>query len=127
MTAYISCRSLIQIRLQIPRWRTKWRLCKASNSISYRLRRVNKGIARWRKQFARWRQRDETTFDWLVQHDDKAVVNCFGKTTAFARLWLYLKRLYFISSAIAYCISPYASFYAGLRCIVCEYAQKRSK
>ena len=31
-------------------------------------------------------------------------------------LWLYLRRLYFISSAIAYCISPYASFYAGLSC-----------
>ena len=42
--------------------------------------------------------------------------NCFCKTTASARLWLYLKRLYFISSAIAYCISPYASFYAGLSC-----------
>ena len=34
-------------------------------------------------------------------------------------MWLYLKRLYFISSAIAYCISPYASFYAGLSC--CNY------
>ena len=34
--------------------------------------------------------------------------NCFW------RLWLYLKRLYFISSTIAYCISPYASFCAGL-------------
>ena len=29
---------------------------------------------------------------------------------------LYLKRLYFISSGIAYCISLYASFYAGLSC-----------
>ena len=28
MTPNISCRSLIQIRLQIPRWRTKWRPCK---------------------------------------------------------------------------------------------------
>ena len=26
----------------------------------------------------------------------KAVVNCFSKTTASVRLWLYLKRLYFI-------------------------------
>ena len=26
-------------------------------------------------------------------------------------------RLYFISSAIAYCISPYARFYAGLSCL----------
>ena len=52
MTADISCRSLIQIGLQIPRWRTKW-----------------------------------------------------GHT----RVWLYLKRLYFISSVIAYCILPYAS------------------
>ena len=43
-------------------------------------------------------------------------MNCFCETTASARLWLYLKRLYFISSAIAYCISPYASFYAGLSC-----------
>ena len=43
-------------------------------------------------------------------------MNCFCKTTASARLWLYLKRLYLISSAIAYCISPYASFYAGLSC-----------
>ena len=50
----------------------------------------------------------------MAQHDDKTVVNCFCKTIASARLWLYLKRLYFISSAIAYCISPYASFYAGL-------------
>ena len=29
-------------------------------------------------------------------------------------LWLYLKRLYLISSVKEYCISPYASFYAGL-------------
>ena len=36
-----------------------------------------------------------------------------------ARAWLYLKRLYFISSIIAYCISPYASFYAGRNCIFC--------
>ena len=41
---------------------------------------------------------------------------CFCKTTASATLWLYLKRLYFISSAIAYCISPYVSFCAGLSC-----------
>ena len=33
-----------------------------------------------------------------------------------ARVWLYLKRLYFMSSGIAYCISPYTSFYAGLSC-----------
>ena len=33
-----------------------------------------------------------------AQHDDKAVVNSFCETTASARLWLYLKRLYFISS-----------------------------
>ena len=43
-------------------------------------------------------------------------MNCFCKTTASARLGLYLKRLYFISSAIAYCILPYAYFYAGLSC-----------
>ena len=42
----------------------------------------------------------------------------FCETTASARLMLYLKRLYFISSAIAYCISPYASFYAGLSCYI---------
>ena len=31
-----------------------------------------------------------------AQHYDKAVVNCFCKTTASARLWLYIdKRLYF--------------------------------
>ena len=30
---------------------------------------------------------------------------------------LYLKRLYFISSVIAYCISPHASFYAGFSCL----------
>ena len=60
------------------------------------------------------------TFDWLAQHDDKAVVNCFCETTASASLWLYLKRLYFISSVIAYCISPYASFYAGLSCDICH-------
>ena len=29
MTAHISCRNLIQIRLQIAKWRTKWRPCKA--------------------------------------------------------------------------------------------------
>ena len=29
-------------------------------------------------------------------NDDKAVVNFFCKTTASARLWLYLMRLYFI-------------------------------
>ena len=34
--------------------------------------------------------REITTFDWSAQHDDKAVVNCFCKTTASARLWLYL-------------------------------------
>ena len=33
-----------------------------------------------------------------------------------ARVWLHLKRLYLISSVIAYCISPYASFYARLSC-----------
>ena len=43
-------------------------------------------------------------------------MNCFCKTTASARPWLYLKRLYFSSSAIAYYISPYASFYAGHSC-----------
>ena len=57
MTAHISSRSLTQIGLQIPRWRSKW-----------------------------------------------------GR----ARVWLYLKRLYFISSVIAYYISPYASLYAAL-------------
>ena len=36
-------------------------------------------------------------------------MNCFCKTTASARLWLYLMSLYFVSSAIPYCISPYAS------------------
>ena len=60
------------------------------------------------------------TFDWSAQHDDKVVVNCFCKTTASARLWLYLKRLYFISSAITYCISMYSSFYAGLSCLIKE-------
>ena len=45
-------------------------------------------------------------------------MNCLCETTTSARLWLYLKRLYFISSAIAYCISPYASFYAGLSCLM---------
>ena len=44
-------------------------------------------------------------------------MNCFSERTASARLWLYRKRLYFISSAIAYCILPYASFYAELSCI----------
>ena len=43
-------------------------------------------------------------------------MNCFCKTSASARLWLYVKRLYSISNAIAYCISPYASLYAGLSC-----------
>ena len=61
MTPDISCSSLIQIGLQISRWRTKWGPCK---------------------------------------------------------VWLYLKRLYFISSGIAYCISPYARFYAGLSCFL---------
>ena len=45
-------------------------------------------------------------------------MNGFCETTASARLWLYLKHLYFISSAIAYCISPYASFYAELSCLI---------
>ena len=44
------------------------------------------------------------------------MVNCLCMTTTSARLCLYLKRFYLISSAIAYCISPYASFYAGLSC-----------
>ena len=44
-------------------------------------------------------------------------MNCLCKTTASARLWLYLKRLCLFSSAIAYCISSYASFYAGLSCV----------
>ena len=39
-----------------------------------------------------------------------------GQNGGRARVWLYLKRLYFISSAIAYCILPYASFYVGLSC-----------
>ena len=47
-------------------------------------------------------------------------MNCFCETTASARLWLYLKRLYFISSAIVYCISPYVSFYAGLSCSILD-------
>ena len=38
-----------------------------------------------------------------------------------ANAWLYLKRLYFISSGIAYCIWPYASFYAGLSCSLFVY------
>ena len=33
-----------------------------------------------------------------------------------ARMWLYLKRLCFISCTVAYCIASYASFYAGLSC-----------
>ena len=41
-----------------------------------------------------------------------------GQNGSRARVWLYLKRLYFISSVIAYCISPYASFYAGLSCVI---------
>ena len=53
----------------------------------------------------------------IDRHDDKAVMNCFCETTVSASLWLYLKRLYFISSSIAYCILPYASFYAGLSCL----------
>ena len=46
-----------------------------------------------------------------------------GRHNMMTRLWwtasarLY-KRLYFISSAIAYCISPYACFYAGLSCFL---------
>ena len=47
-------------------------------------------------------------------------MTCLCESTASARLWLYLKRLYFISSAIAYCISPYSSFYAGLSCPYCH-------
>ena len=35
---------------------------------------VNKRVAGWRKRFARWRQRDYTTFEWSVQNDEKAVV-----------------------------------------------------
>ena len=41
-------------------------------------------------------------------------MNCFCEATASARQWLCHKRLYLISSVIKYCISPYASFYAGL-------------
>ena len=40
-----------------------------------------------------------------------------GHNDGRARVWLYLKCLYFISSGIAYCISPHASFYAGLSCL----------
>ena len=45
---------------------------------------------------------------------------------------LYLKRLYFISSVIAYCISPYATYYDyGVRGIVLDwfvsYLANRSK
>ena len=59
MTPVFSCRRVIQIGLQNPRWRTKWRPCKGM-----------------------------------------AVSQAF----------------YFISSVIAYCISPYASVSAGLSC-----------
>ena len=54
-------------------------------------------------------------------------MNCFSETTASARLWLYVKRLYFISSALAYCISPYASFYAGLSCFYCGNNVKKTR
>ena len=47
-----------------------------------------------------------------------------GQYGGRARLWLYVKRFYFISSVIAYCISPYASYYAGLSC--CVYRWRRS-
>ena len=43
-----------------------------------------------------------------------------GQNGGRANAWLYLKRLYFISSGIAYCIAPYASFYAGLSCSCCQ-------
>ena len=38
MTAHISCRSLTRIRLQIPRWRTKWRRSNRTiqNSIEFK-------------------------------------------------------------------------------------------
>ena len=42
-----------------------------------------------------------------------------GQNGGRVNAWLCLKRLYFISiGGIAYCISPYASFYAGLTVIV---------
>ena len=50
MTAHISCRSLIQIGLEIPRWRTKWHRntrtiqnsieCKASAYVLHDIRQV---------------------------------------------------------------------------------------
>ena len=54
-------------------------------------------------------------------------MNCFCETTASARLWLYFKRLYLISSAIAYCISLYASFYAGLSCYLIAKVRQSAK
>ena len=41
-----------------------------------------------------------------------------GQNGGRANAWLYLKRLYFISRGIAYCISPYASCYVRLSCYI---------
>ena len=41
-----------------------------------------------------------------------------GQNGGLAKVWLYFKRLNFISSVIAFYISPYASIYAGLSCSI---------
>ena len=67
-------------------------------------------IPRWRTKWRPW----NTIIGYNSQTSffTKLCVQNGGR----ARVWLYLKHLYFISSGIAYCILPYASFYAGLSC-----------
>ena len=94
MTAHISCRSLTQIGLQIPRWRTKWHRnnhtiqnsieFKASAYVLHDIRQVaalvdtsrNKTSDKKYSIFARWQHLILPLFLWWVAYVHMCVCCC---------------------------------------------------
>ena len=113
MTEHISCRSLTQIRLHGGQ---NGGCARHGNSIH----RVNTGKIDGTSDFL---DVDREIKRRLI--DNRNMITRLSWTASSRQLLLqgygwYLKHSYFISSVIAYCISPYASFSAGLSCCMCR-------
>ena len=144
MTAHMSCRSLTQIGLQIPKWHRNNRTIqnyiefKASAYVLHDIRQVAALVDLSRKKraysnkkystFARWQHLILPLFGGGL-HICVCCCTCLAYVCAYVRENVMFE-VYggesksmsdhygrvFLAIYYAYCISPYDSFYAGLSC-----------
>ena len=104
MTSDISCRSLIEIGLQMPRWRTQWLPCK--------FMAVSQACIFHFKWYSLLRFPYASVYAGL----SCLIELCIMTADISCRDLTQIRLQYFISIVIAYCISSYASFYASFSC-----------